>query len=120
MSTADAVVDATAGGVIVPPIVIIDDDGFVAAAEPVIVAVRDVNPVTLNEPVIDAEPVIVCVSVIALPIFTPVPVTINTLATPTEFDKWKNPIEFKLKRNSLGFIYVASDNPLIFSKVNDF
>jgi tetratricopeptide (TPR) repeat protein len=41
----------------------------------------------------------------------------NILATAIEFDKYKNPTEFKLKRNTLGCIYVASDNPLIFSKV---
>jgi tetratricopeptide (TPR) repeat protein len=41
----------------------------------------------------------------------------NILASATEFDKYKKPVEFKTKRNSLGCIYVASDNPLIFSKV---
>jgi hypothetical protein len=41
----------------------------------------------------------------------------TTLATPVAFDKWQNPTEFKIKRNSIGCVYVASDNPLIFSKV---
>lgn len=41
----------------------------------------------------------------------------NILATAIEFDKYRNPTEFKLKRNAIGCIYVASDNPLIFSKV---
>lgn len=42
---------------------------------------------------------------------------ITTLATPTEFDEFKNPIQFKLKVDSIGSIFVASDNPLIYSKV---
>lgn len=42
---------------------------------------------------------------------------IKTLATPTEFDEWKNPIEFELKRDSIGCIFVASDEALIYSKV---
>lgn len=42
---------------------------------------------------------------------------INMLATPTEFDQWKKPIEFTLKKDSLGCIYVASDDPLLYSKV---
>jgi tetratricopeptide (TPR) repeat protein len=41
----------------------------------------------------------------------------NILASATEFDKYKKPVEFKLKRNSIGCIFVATDNPLIFSKV---
>jgi tetratricopeptide (TPR) repeat protein len=41
----------------------------------------------------------------------------NILATAIEFDKYKKPTEFKLKRNAIGCIYVASDNPLIYSKV---
>ncbi|MBS1559720.1 MAG: hypothetical protein JST69_13450 [Bacteroidetes bacterium] len=40
-----------------------------------------------------------------------------TLATPTEFDEWKNPKQFKLKLDSLGSIFVASDDPLIYTKV---
>jgi tetratricopeptide (TPR) repeat protein len=42
---------------------------------------------------------------------------ISTLASPTEFDEFKNPIQFKLKVDSIGSIFVASDNPLIYSKV---
>lgn len=42
---------------------------------------------------------------------------ISILATPTEFDEWKNPIEFELKKDSIGAIYVASDDPLIYTKV---
>lgn len=42
---------------------------------------------------------------------------ISTLASPTEFDEFKNPIQFKLKTDSIGSIFVASDNPLIYSKV---
>jgi len=40
-----------------------------------------------------------------------------TLATPTEFDEWKNPTQFKLKLDSIGSIFVASDDPLIYTKV---
>jgi hypothetical protein len=39
------------------------------------------------------------------------------LATPTELDEYKNPIDFTMKRDSIGSIYVASDNPIIYSKV---
>ncbi|HZY78166.1 MAG TPA: ABC transporter substrate-binding protein [Cyclobacteriaceae bacterium] len=42
---------------------------------------------------------------------------LTTLATPTEFDDFKNPTQFTLKLDSIGGIYVASDNPLIYSKV---
>lgn len=40
-----------------------------------------------------------------------------TLATETEFDEFKNPIQFKMKRDSVGSIFIASDEPLIYSKV---
>jgi hypothetical protein len=43
---------------------------------------------------------------------------LSTLATPTEYDEWKNPKQFTLKLDSIGGIYVASDNPLIYSKVS--
>lgn len=43
---------------------------------------------------------------------------LSTLATPTEFDEWRNPKQFTLKLDSIGGIYVASDNPLIYSKVS--
>lgn len=39
------------------------------------------------------------------------------LATPTEFDDLKNPIEFKMKLDSIGSIFVASDDALIYTKV---
>lgn len=42
---------------------------------------------------------------------------LQILATPTEYDEWKNPIEFELKKDSIGCIYVASDDALIYSKV---
>jgi ABC-type branched-subunit amino acid transport system substrate-binding protein len=40
-----------------------------------------------------------------------------TLASPTEFDEWKNPKQFKLKLDSIGSVFVASDDPLIYTKV---
>lgn len=43
---------------------------------------------------------------------------LTTLATPTEYDEFKNPTQFTLKLDSIGGIYVASDNPLIYSKVS--
>lgn len=42
---------------------------------------------------------------------------LSTLATATEYDEFKNPTQFTLKLDSIGGIYVASDNPLIYSKV---
>jgi len=42
---------------------------------------------------------------------------LTQLTTATEYDEWKNPLEFKLKKDSIGSIYVASDNELIYSKV---
>jgi hypothetical protein len=39
------------------------------------------------------------------------------LATPTEFDEFKYPSEFTLKKDSLSSIFVASDDPLIYTKV---
>jgi hypothetical protein len=41
----------------------------------------------------------------------------DILATPTEFDEFKNPIQFTLKRDSLHSVFVASDDPLIYTKV---
>lgn len=41
-----------------------------------------------------------------------------TLNTPTEYDEFRNPTQFTLKLDSIGGIYVASDNPLIYSKVS--
>lgn len=46
------------------------------------------------------------------------PKILTTLATPTEFDDFNNPTQFRLKKDSIGGIYVASDNPLIYSKVS--
>lgn len=43
---------------------------------------------------------------------------LTTLASPTEYDEFKNPTQFTLKLDSIGGIYVASDNPLIYSKVS--
>jgi len=42
---------------------------------------------------------------------------LTTLASAIEFDEWKNPLQFKLKKDSIGSIFVASDNELIYSKV---
>ncbi len=42
---------------------------------------------------------------------------LGTLATPTEFDEWKNPKQFKLRLDSIGSVFVASDDPLIYTKV---
>lgn len=42
---------------------------------------------------------------------------LETLAKATEFDEWKNPKQFKLKRDSIGSIFVASDDALIYTKI---
>lgn len=42
---------------------------------------------------------------------------ISILATPTEFDEFKNPTQFKMALDSVGSIFVASDDPLIYTKV---
>lgn len=42
---------------------------------------------------------------------------LEILATPTEFDEFKYPSQFTLKKDSLGCIYVASDDALIYAKV---
>ena len=44
-------------------------------------------------------------------------VIIDILATPTEFDEFKYPIQFTLPKDSIGSIFVASDDPLIYTKV---
>ena len=41
----------------------------------------------------------------------------STLATATEYDEFKNPTQFTIKRDSIGSIYVATDDPVIFTKV---
>ncbi len=42
---------------------------------------------------------------------------LERLATATEYDEWKNPKQFKLKLDSIGSVFVASDDPLIYTKV---
>ena len=42
---------------------------------------------------------------------------LTTLVKATEYDKFKNPIDFTMKRDSIHSIFVASDNELIFTKV---
>jgi tetratricopeptide (TPR) repeat protein len=42
---------------------------------------------------------------------------VTLLATPIEFDEFKYPKEFSLKKDSIGSIFVASDDALIYSKV---
>ncbi|MBX2970727.1 MAG: tetratricopeptide repeat protein [Cyclobacteriaceae bacterium] len=42
---------------------------------------------------------------------------LEILATPTEFDEFKYPKQFTLPKDSLGAIFVASDDPLIYTKV---
>lgn len=42
---------------------------------------------------------------------------LQILATPTEYDEFRYPKQFTLPKDSLGCIFVASDDPLIFTKV---
>jgi len=42
---------------------------------------------------------------------------LSILAKPTEFDEFKNPTQFTMKLDSIGSIFVASDDPLIYTKV---
>jgi hypothetical protein len=42
---------------------------------------------------------------------------IDILAKPTEFDEFKYPTQFTLPKDSIESIYVASDDPLIYTKV---
>lgn len=42
---------------------------------------------------------------------------ITVLATPTEFDEFKYPSEFTLRKDSIGSIFVATDDALIYTKV---
>jgi hypothetical protein len=42
---------------------------------------------------------------------------VTALASPTEFDEFRNPTQFTLKRDSIGSIFVATDDPLIYTKV---
>lgn len=39
------------------------------------------------------------------------------LATPVEYDEFKNPIEFELKVDSIGSVFIASDDPILYTKV---
>jgi hypothetical protein len=39
------------------------------------------------------------------------------LAKATKYDDWKNPLEFTLKKDSIGSIFVASDEPVIYTKI---
>jgi hypothetical protein len=41
----------------------------------------------------------------------------TTLTTPTEYDEYRNPTQFTLAKDSLGSIFVASDDALIYAKV---
>lgn len=42
---------------------------------------------------------------------------LSILATPTEYDEFRYPKQFTLKKDSLGCIFVASDDALIYAKV---
>jgi tetratricopeptide (TPR) repeat protein len=42
---------------------------------------------------------------------------LTRLSTATEFDEWKNPLQFSLRKDSIGTIFVATTNELIYSKV---
>ena len=42
---------------------------------------------------------------------------LSKLATATQYDEWRNPLEFSLKKDSIGCIFVASSDELIYSKV---
>jgi hypothetical protein len=42
---------------------------------------------------------------------------LTLLATPTEYDEFHYPTEFTIKKDSIGSIFVASDDALIYSKV---
>lgn len=42
---------------------------------------------------------------------------LEILATPTQLDEFKYPVQFTLPKDSLGSVFVASDDPLIYSKV---
>ena len=42
---------------------------------------------------------------------------LDRLAKPTKYDEWKKPLEFTMKLDSIGSIFVASENPVIYTKV---
>lgn len=39
------------------------------------------------------------------------------IATPTEYDEWKAPKQFTVPKDSIGAVFVASDDPIIYTKV---
>lgn len=41
----------------------------------------------------------------------------EVLASPTEFDEWKAPSQFTIPKDSIGSIFVASDDAMIYTKV---
>lgn len=41
----------------------------------------------------------------------------QVLASPTEYDEWKAPVQFTIPKDSLGAIFVASEDPLMYTKV---
>lgn len=41
----------------------------------------------------------------------------EVLATATEYDEWKAPSQFTIPKDSIGAIFVASDDPVIYTKV---
>jgi hypothetical protein len=41
----------------------------------------------------------------------------QVLATPTEFDEWKAPSQFTIPKDSIGAIFIASDDPMLYTKV---
>ena len=41
----------------------------------------------------------------------------DVLATPTEYDEWKAPSQFTIPKDSIGAIFVASEDPMIYTKV---
>ncbi|HEY9007983.1 ABC transporter substrate-binding protein [Ohtaekwangia sp.] len=45
------------------------------------------------------------------------PKIVNILATPTEYDEFRYPKQFTLRKDSLGGVFVASDDALIYTKV---
>ena len=42
---------------------------------------------------------------------------LEILSTATQYDEWRNPKQFKLRLDSIGSVFVASDDPLIYTKV---
>jgi Periplasmic binding protein len=42
---------------------------------------------------------------------------LSVLTAATEYDEWRNPKVFKLKRDSIGTIFAATDDPLYYTKI---